>query len=142
VGPHLLDIADLELDGLQATDLIIFKAADMRVAARVRDYSYAEKYHREFTIRSKRESGAMTELEKIQRGWGDWFFYGFGKEDLTIPLWYLIDLDAFRYHMNKNTWIGSGIKISAMSNGDGTHFKAFDAFSFPDDPPLLIATSF
>lgn len=144
VGPNLLEVADIELDGKQATDLIILKAKDMRIAARIRDASkYAQKYGHQFTIRSKRDSGAQTELEKIQRGWGDWFFYGFGDpESGTIVLWYLIDLHAFRYHMNRDSWIRSGIKVETQANGDGTYFKAFTVSSFPDDPPLLVAQSF
>lgn len=115
----------------------------MRVAARVRDHRYAQTFANEFTLRSKRDNGATTELEKIQKGFGDWFFYGFGYEDsLKIDPWYLIDLHAFRYHLGREGWKkDKTIKFEELKNGDGTFFKAFDVWSFPDEPPLLIACS-
>lgn len=130
------------MDAREATDLIVFKVRDMRIAARVRDATkYADRYGEQFTLRSRRDSGTQTELDKIQRGWGDWLFYGFGHADTTIYPWYIIDLSAFRYHLSKEGWRRSGIKFTEMANGDGTHFQAFWVFSFPDDPPLLISRS-
>ena len=141
VAPYLIQTADIEMDRKEATDLMVFKVKDMRLAARIRDEKYAERFGEQFTLRSKRDNGAQTELDKIQRGWGDWMFYGFGKPDLTIAPWYLIDLDAFRYHISREGWSRRGIKMEERPNGDGTHFRAFWVFSFPDDPPLLIGRS-
>lgn len=141
VAPHLIQVAEFEMDTKEATDLMVFKVRDMRIAARIRDVRYADRYGEQFTLRSKRDNGTQTELDKIQRGWGDWLFYGFGKADLTICPWYLIDLSALRYHLSKEGWQRRGIKMEERPNGDGTHFRAFWVFSFPDDPPLLIARS-
>ena len=143
VGPHLLEVAPMEVDRNEATDLIVFNTKGKQIAARIRDAAkYLPQFAEQFTIRSKRENGRMTELEKIHRGFGQWFFYGFGHDNLTIDPWYLIDLDSFRYHLRRDTWIYSGIQMEEKRNGDGTWFKAFWVFSFPDDPPLLISSSF
>jgi hypothetical protein len=142
VGPHLLDVAPMEVDNLQATDLIVFTVKDKKIAARIREANkYLPKYAEQFTIRSRRDNGMMTELEKIHRGFGSWMFYGFGHDDRTIYPWYLIDLDSFRYHMRRESWYVNGIKSEEKPNGDGTHFRAFWIYSFPDDPPLLVASS-
>ena len=141
VGPYLLQVADLELDTKEATDLLVFKARDMRIAARIRDAGkYKQRYGNQFTIRLKRDNGATTELEKIQRGWGDWFFYGFGESDLTIRQWFLIDLTVFRYHLITHGW--EGCDWEDKPNGDGTYFRAFAVRSFPSQPALLVASSF
>jgi hypothetical protein len=143
VGPYLLEVAPLELDANEATDLIVFRARDMRIAARIRRYGYAERYPFDITLRCRRDSGAKTELAKIVEGWGDWFFYGhLDSTDLKIILWWLVDLHAFRAalireNMNRHPRLRSGDR----SNQDGTHFKWFDLRTFPPDPPILIASS-
>lgn len=148
VGPYLLVESPLEVDQQQAADLIVLRARDMTVAARVRRPGYADKYPNEFTIRSRRDNGAKTELAKIVEGWGDWLFYGHEDEFQRGRLyrWLLIDLHAWRAH-----FIRSGIafdrgRVSRIrwgekANGDGTHFCWFDVTTFPSRPPILIASS-
>lgn len=141
VGPYLLEPASFDLDAKQATDLMVFSARDMRIAARVRRPGYADRYPFEFTIRCKRDSGAETELSKVVNGWGDWLFYGHADKANWICRWWLIDLDSFRAALIRSAMNGVPIKVSDMSNGDGTYFKAFDIRSFPDFPPLVIGAS-
>jgi hypothetical protein len=143
VGPHLLEAADLELDAKEATDLIVFRARDMRIAARIRRAGYAERYPFDITIRAHRDSGSKTELSKIIDGFGDWFFYGHAdaSED-RIGLWWLIDLHHFRAALiraSRNN--GASLQCGDKSNGDGTYFKWFDLRSFPRSPPILVAAS-
>ena len=143
VGPHLLEPTPFDMDCKQAADLYIFTAKDMRIAARVRrPNGYAEMYPYEFTLRSKRDNGVKTELQKITDGWGDWFFYGHADADLKIVLWWLVDLKSLRAalirHQNNRR---SSVLMGDKSNGDGTHFKWFDLRSFPKDPPILVAGS-
>lgn len=92
--PYLLERAVFEYDVERATDLI---ACRKSIAVRFRRGSgdYAERYPRQFTIRSRRDSGAKTELSKIIDGWGDLFFYGHVSEGVVWP-WYLIDLHKLR----------------------------------------------
>lgn len=147
VGPHLLVPAPLELDNQQATDLIVLRARDMTIAARVRRFGYAERFPWDITLRAKRDSGARTELEKIVEGWADWMFYGHSSEDAgAISRWYLLDL-----HVWRREFIREGLRsaldkpakyrrvIQPQSNGDGTHFVAFDVRRFP--VALVIASS-
>lgn len=147
IGPYLLVPAPIELDTKQATDLIVLRARDMTIACRVRRFGYAEKYPYDITIRSKRDSGAKTELEKIVEGWADWMFYGHATQDpLSIYPWYLLDL-----HMWRREFIREGLRsaldkptryrrvIQKQSNGDGTHFVAFDIRRFPAE--VIVAAS-
>lgn len=142
VGPHLLDVAPLELDLKQATDLIIFRARDVRIAARVRRAGFAARYPYEFTLRCHRDSGAETELAKISKGWGDWLFYGHAADEwgCGIAPWWLIDLAAFRSALIRLP-DRRRLVMGTKSNGDGTAFAYFDIRSFPADPPLLVASS-
>lgn len=141
VGPFLLEAASFDVDAKQATDLIVFTARDMRIAARVRRPGYADRYPYEFTIRCKRDSGAETELSKIVNGWGDWLFYGHANVTNWIERWWLIDLHAFRAGLIRSSMNGTPIKYHDKSNGDGTHFKSFDLRSFPKVPLIIVGSS-
>ena len=80
--PHRLftktRVAPREDDIKRNTDLMILPYGGKAVALRLRrpHKGYLERYGLQFTIRSKLSNGAETELSKIQRGLGDWFFYG------------------------------------------------------------------
>jgi hypothetical protein len=141
VGPFLLETSSFDVDAKQATDLIVFTARDMRIAARVRRPGYAERYPYEFTIRCKRDSGAETELSKIVNGWGDWLFYGHADASNWIARWFLIDLHAFRAALIRCAMNGASLKVTEKANGDGTYFKSFDLRSFPERPAILIGAS-
>lgn len=139
VGPYLLVESDFEVDAHQAADLVVMRARDMMIAARVRRPGYADRYPFEFTIRAMRDNGVKTELSKITEGWGDWLFYGHAANDTgAISRWYLVDLHAWRAHMIRNR---NCIKRGIKPNGDGTHFAWFDLRSFPSYPPILVASS-
>ena len=139
VGPLLLEPTDVILDTREATDLIVFHARDMRIAARVRRHGYFEKYGHQFTIRARLDNGMETELSKIVNGWGDWLFYGHSDPSSTyIKQWMVVDLHSFRAALIRNSMNGARIKIEERANGDGTFFKAFDVKTFPVHPPILV----
>lgn len=100
LGQHLLGDASYEDDTKHATDLVVLRMKDLRIAVRMRRRRYADnaKWVQQFTIRSERpQSGVETELGKIISGWGDLFFYGFeGDVSGRLGIWNLIDLNAFR----------------------------------------------
>lgn len=139
VGPYLLCPAPFERDAKEATDLIVLKARDMTIACRIRKPGYSDSYPNQITIRSKRESGADTELKKIVNGWGDWMFYGHcPSSPPLIDPWFLVDLSAFRAQLIRNP---KQIRRGHKANGDGTYFAFFDLTTFSDDPPILVASS-
>jgi len=143
IGPYLLETSSLEVDRKQAADLVVFKAKDVTVACRVRRHGYADRYPFEFTVRSHRDSGASTELEKLIAGWGDWMFYGHATQaGIDISRWWLLDLAAWRAGLIRKE-DRAKIRCTEQSNGDGTHFVAFDVRSFPTHAgrPLVIAAS-
>lgn len=146
VGPELLAESSFEVDTQQAADLIVFKARNITVAARVRRRGYADQYGHEFTIRCARDNGVKTELSKIIDGWGDWLFYGHEHPDTDgdIGRWLLVDLAAFRATMVRREILITGgrpIRMGRKKNGDGTSFAWFDWRSFPNYPPILVAES-
>lgn len=136
VGPLLLEESSFEVDTQQAADLVVMNARDKTIACRVRRAGYADRYGYEFTIRSARDNGAKTELEKIVDGFGDWMFYGHAHQDgMNVSRWMVISLPALRAAIIRKQ--ASPLK---QSNGDGTHFIAFDARALPND--CVIAASF
>jgi hypothetical protein len=140
IGPQLLITAPMTMDIRENTDLVVLHARDMRIACRFRRPGYAERYPNQFTVRLSRDTGATTELVKIIRGWGDWFFYAHEAADgANFDRWMLIDLDAFRAHLIVSG--RSGLKPERQSNRDGTQFLAFDVRNFIGEPTLLIAAS-
>lgn len=142
VGPFLLRPTPFEMDAKQAADLFVFTARDMTIAARVRRPGYADRYPFDFTIRSARDSGAVTELAKVIDGWGDWMFYGHASPENVIHRWYLIDLTSFRAALIRSgRQDGFSLSFTKKSNGDGTHFVSFDLRSFPKSPAILIGSS-
>lgn len=142
VGAHLLSVAPDHLDMRQATDLLMLDGRDVRIAARVRRHGYAGRYPYDFTIRSRLPSGSPTELAKIVNGDGDWLFYGHANAAETgFALWWLLDLRAFRAGLIRQASNGFPISSGDRRNPDGTCFKWFDIRSFPNEPPLVLATS-
>lgn len=140
VGPYLLVPSPLDVDMQQAADLIVLKARDMTIAARVRRPGYADRYPFEFTVRSKRDNGQKTELAKLLEGWGDWMFYAHASTDAAFGRWFLIDLHAWRQRLLRTGYKdGWAYLAERKSNGDGTHFVAFDLRRF--NPSILIASS-
>lgn len=147
IGPHLLIPSSLEVDTQQASDLVVLRGRDMTIACRVRRHGYADRFPWDITIRAKRDTGARTELEKIVEGWADWMFYGHASEDHgAIDRWYLVDLSVWRREFIREgvrSALGRDLhrkrQLRPQSNGDGTHFVAFDVRQFPAD--LVIASS-
>lgn len=129
LGSVLLREGTLEEDATQNTDLITLRMEAIRIAVRIRDVFYRKRYGHQFTIRSHRDSGAKTELQKIRDGWAELFFYGFADLhfDLAVPplaQWCILDLHVFRTNEHN-------AKVARGDNGDGTYFNAYDIFSFP-----------
>jgi hypothetical protein len=125
----------------EATDLLVLRARDMRIGCRMRRSGFAGRYPFDFTIRSRRDSGAETELSKITEGWGDWLFYGHaGDTHGAIERWMLVDLHAWRAQMIRSDRKAG--KPKHMPNGDGTYFAAFDIREFAAKPQILVASSF
>lgn len=141
VGPFLLEVSSFEVDTKQAADLIVLQAASVTIACRVRRRGYADKYPNQFTLRYRRDNGAATEYQKICNGFGTWMFYGHaGEKHGVVDSWMLINLNHFRAQLI-NSESRKQIVFGDMPNGDGTHFRWFDASSFCRTPPVLIATS-
>lgn len=139
LGGYLLTDSTFEEDTQQATDLTILRVLDKTIAVRVREPGYWGNFQYEFTIRSLIEGVEFTEIDKILRGWGGWFFYGHGDGASEVLHYWLICLSAFRFH---HSFSLPFIRTEHHKpNGDGTFFDAFDLRKFPSDPGILIGSS-
>ena len=132
VGPFLLEPAPDDIDMHEATDLVILKARDLRIACRVRRDEASAAYPFDFTVRYSRPSGRETEHVKIMAGFGDLMFYGHASSENTIGRWMLIDLDVFRSSLKQDPTYRF-IRAKYKGNFDGSSsFYAYDVRSFPD----------
>ena len=140
LAPLLLRPSSLKVDQTEAADLCL-ATENVRIGCRVRAQKYAEKYGTQFTIRSSRDTGAKTELEKIVDGWGDWMFYGFEYSPTKLSPWFVVDLRAFRAALVRSPKIQAKSREQITNRGDGTSFVAFDLKDFPPFPRICVARS-
>jgi hypothetical protein len=70
-------VAPREMDIKRNADLLLVPFGGKTIAMRMRRPGYFRRYGLDITIRSERRiTKAETELSKLRRGLGDWFFYG------------------------------------------------------------------
>lgn len=136
LGEYLICEAPLEEDAEHNTDLIVLKLDAVRIACRIRRNEYLEKYGNEFTIRSDRPNGNETEMAKIIRGWGDYFFYGMSNDAQEgLAVWLLGDLNVFRLWLMRYLVKNKGVLPGhEQPNWDGSSkFRAFLIDSLPHE---------
>ena len=139
LGTRSFPVASDYLDRKRATDLIWLasRQSNLHIAVRVRrstpTHPYWKVRKQEITLRFSRPNGMDTEWSKVMdRGMGDYFFYGFSREcpgdqplvPATVERYVLIDLAQLR--LNRDTFGGP------QGNPDGTSFKFVDLRSLPD----------
>jgi hypothetical protein len=133
LGRRFISEPAVEEDALRNTDLIVFKMEAIRIACRIRKPEYYEKYGDQFTIRSERPSGMETELAKIVRGWGDYFFYGFGGKR-RLADWRIGDLDVFRLWFHLETVrLGREPGVLQKNRDGSSDFRGFRWDELPKD---------
>jgi hypothetical protein len=142
LGEFLVGEPAVEEDQERNTDLIVLKMEPVRIACRVRRYSYFENpvYRDQFTMRRALISGYRTELSKVMEGWGDYMFYGFANSDqTTLQAWRILSLNAFRLWMNQQLFKSEKGKMPGehKDNRDGS--TSFTAFNVKDIPNLVFA---
>lgn len=114
VGFYAVEIASIDQDLNEATDGII---KGHRLGYRMRSYKYID--HQDVSIRSKRKDfyGCLvkTEIDKIQEGYIDWYFYGCEGKNGEIAKWILFDMNKVREanlikrYMHTEKWNPDGI---------------------------------
>lgn len=142
LGAELISEASPVEDALHNTDLMIgdrqLVLAAIRVGVRIRKPSYLDRFSHQFTIRAERtKTGNQTELAKIIRGYGDYFFYGIASPDADeLACWALIDLGEFRLWFNQELFAHRTPFDGPIANGDGG--STFYAFNLDDLPPAAV----
>jgi hypothetical protein len=140
LGRHLIGEADAYEDQEHCTDLVVLRLDAVRIACRVRRHQYytSEQYRGEFTLRSKRPSGAITELSKIIAGWGDYMLYGFADENgLRLVAYTLSDLKHFRLWFCRQLSLHGG-RCPGVEIPNGDQSSMFRVFKWADMPSAMI----
>lgn len=90
---------------------------------RVRKFKDYKLYKKQIVLRFKTKDNGITEFEKIRKGFGDIFFYGFRNEDDTGFIQYIIgSLEILR------NYIETKIKEHKKHYRDGEPFFVVDNF--------------
>jgi hypothetical protein len=153
LGQKILGEASLEEDRLENTDLRVLVVSGLRIACRVRGTEHA--HYREFTLRSRYDSGAVAELAKVLEGYGDWAFYGYvsARQDGSIDPWWIVNLRYFRrLHENPQARTGACMRaVHDRPNGwkdragrfhrDGSYFRPYPFAWFDRIPGCYVWTS-
>jgi len=120
-----INVAPMEKDCNEATDLIVMQTTGASIACRVRQNNY--RFFNDMTIRSKTRNNKYTEISKIIDGFGQYYFYGWAdKNEEHIEKWLLGDLNVFRAHLIRKGCMN--VLSNEIANGDGTWFVSFDPY--------------
>lgn len=133
------------MDRNAATDMVLAVESTFRLSCRVRDFSYNQPgWHSQFTVRSARPSGVITELTKIESGLVTWGFYGFQKapDVYEVDPWWIIDWNAFNNHWQREKNGKHHLRFGTKWNPDGTGFHYFYYSSFAGVPEILVDASY
>jgi hypothetical protein len=141
--PHFIQIAatlrvrsaSVEDDRKRNTDLLILRTDnDWRIACRARRLKYANHYGHQITVRLDRPSGALSEMQKMHEGFGDFGIYGFEAHEnaATLSPWVLYNLALLREYLdNEGQWY-------EFENPDqSSHFAVFDLSALAAVPGLI-----
>ena len=138
-GTHLarriIGDAPAEEDKHRNTDLMVLNWNQVRIGVRLRTNSYYHDplYRNQFTIRASRELGT-TEYEKVIKGFGDYFFYGFtNNRKAHIVAWFIGDLNVFRQYRAEYLEKHGVEPGTVKPNRDGSsEFRAFNVADLPE----------
>lgn len=134
IGLHIISEPPIEEDAERNTDLIVLDMQPVRIACRIRRFSYYEnqQYRNEITIRAGRPSGVKTELRKIIEGWGDYLFYGFTNKDETgLQQWVIIDFKEVRGWMFDHIYNNTAPWKFQNNKDDSSSFLVLDVRNIP-----------
>jgi hypothetical protein len=148
LGECFITEAPVEIDQHEATDLLVFHIRPFTVGVRIRDAKHfvrrchktEQRWRDQITIRQSRPSGVATEFAKIMQGWGDYFFYGWGRgHDKRIICYNILDLKSFRYWIFQETARGRQPWVT-MRNHDGS--SDFAVFHLKDIPQQAVCHAY
>lgn len=110
-----IDTANRDMD-IQGIGDFVVTVQQVPILARVRDSDVTQ---RDLTLRHWRASGAETEVSKILRGNGQWYFYGWARSDtIAFEEWMIINLDILR----RSTWIQDACRHATVNYDRTTSF--------------------
>lgn len=107
--------ATIEQDTMEGFD-VIFSFPDVKIPIRIRDFKYQS--YMDFTIRSRSFYGMETEIHKLKKGFGDFYFYSWLSERNRIEKYIIVNLDRFRNVIDSP-------KAEKKYNKDNTEFMSY-----------------
>lgn len=123
-----IEESDKYRDMKEATDMVL-KMNSGDIAVRVRRNDFNDPFN-DVTIRTKSKSDQKTEIDKIQDGYGKWYFYGWNK----VKDWLIYDIDKLRELLNNNK------DFDKIKNNDGTKFISISLSKLKDYNALITAS--
>lgn len=97
-------------------DAVFTTPESKKIPIRIRKVAYSK--YMDFTVRSRSKYGMETEIHKIKKGFGDFYFYAWEGERCSIEKFMILDLDIFR-----STVIDK--PDDKRKNNDGTEFNTY-----------------
>lgn len=86
-------------DTKQSTDMVMRVEAGVDIAVRIRRHNCN---YRDLTIRSKSWGNGETEIDKLRKGFGDWYVYAWANFNNILDEWMLINLHTLRNTLLKS----------------------------------------
>lgn len=95
----------------------IFSFPDVKIPIRIRNFNY-QKYM-DITVRSRAKYGGETEIDKLRKGFGDYYLYCWlGDGNKFIEKFVIVNLSVFRSTVLETP-------KEKRANGDGTEFYCY-----------------
>ena len=111
--------SSFEEDTRFGKDIVLsFDSGDIAVRMR------KDTIYRDLTIRSYKDTGYKTEIDKIKEGYTKWYFYCWFENNIMVE-WWLIDVDKIR-NSNILDTILDKYNGKGISNKDGSYFIAIN----------------
>ena len=141
LGEFLIKEAPIVEDMMHNTDLIVFELGTVRIACRIRKYSFCQNYGDQFTLRYSRPNDKETEFQKMLNGYGDYFFYGFSnsKED-KLYKWIIGDLNKLRTYINDYA-NNNDNKLPGIIKSNKDKSSEFIIFHYDSIPDFVVYSS-
>lgn len=99
----------------------------IEISVRIRKHEYLK--YKDFTIRSQSKCGYETEIDKLKKGFGNIYFYGWlDPNELNICEYLIVDINKIRYKLDDGGF---------RSNKDGTAFKFYTNFFLDENDAII-----
>ena len=99
----------------------------IEISVRIRKHEYLK--YKDFTIRSQSKCGYETEIDKLKKGFGNIYFYGWlDPHEVNICEYLIVDINKIRDKLDDGGF---------RTNKDGTAFKFYTNFFLDENDAII-----